>query len=92
MQKRREHPRLKFGIIVEDSKHHKKGETRNISVDGCFIEKEGGFSKLLPVGSHIELTFDYSIYNSFKNDLNIYFRILSDLNSNFYVFTPRAAQ
>ena len=58
MQKRREQPRLKFGVIVNDKKHHREGKTRNISVDGCFIEKEGGFSKLLPVGTHIELTFD----------------------------------
>ncbi len=58
MQKRRERPRLKFGIIVKD-KHHRQGETRDISVDGCFIEKKGGFAQLLPIGSHIELILDF---------------------------------
>ena len=58
MHKRREQPRLKFGILVKDKKSHKEGKTRNISVDGCFIEKEGGFKKLMPVGSRIELVMD----------------------------------
>jgi len=58
MHKRREQPRLKFAIIVKDKKHHKEGITRNISIDGCFIEKERGFSTLLPTGSTIELFLD----------------------------------
>lgn len=58
MHKRREQPRLKFGIIVKDKKNHKEGKTRNISIDGCFIEKEGGFYQPLPIGTHIELTLD----------------------------------
>lgn len=58
MHKRREQPRLKFGIIVKDKKHNKQGKTRNISADGCFIEKEGGFQELLPIGSPIELILD----------------------------------
>lgn len=58
MHKRREKPRLKFGIIVKDRKNNREGKTGNISVDGCFIEKGGGFNKLLPIGSHIELILD----------------------------------
>ena len=58
MQKRRAQPRLKFGIIVKDKKNNRTGKTRNISVDGCFIEKEGGFDELLPIGSSIELILD----------------------------------
>ena len=58
MQKRRAQPRLKFGVIVKDKKNNRKGKTRNISVDGCFIEKEDGFDELLPVGSSIELILD----------------------------------
>ncbi len=58
MRKRREQPRLKFGVIVKDNKSHKEGKTRNISIDGCFIEKEGGFSELLPTGTQIELILD----------------------------------
>lgn len=58
MHKRREQPRLKFGIIVKDKKSNKEGKTRNISVDGCFIEKEEGFKELPPIGSQIELILD----------------------------------
>ena len=58
MHKRRKKPRLKFGIIVKDKKNNKQGKTRNISVDGCFIEKGGGFDELMPIGSHIELILD----------------------------------
>ena len=58
MHKRRTQPRLKFGIIVKDKKSKRKGKTRNISVDGCFIEKRDGFDELLPVGSSIELILD----------------------------------
>jgi len=58
MHKRREQPRLKFGVIVKDKKSHKEGKTRNISIDGCFIEKEGGFSELLPTGTQIERILD----------------------------------
>ena len=58
MHKRREQPRLKFGVLVKDEKSHKEGKTRNISIDGCFIEKEGGFSELLPTGTQIELILD----------------------------------
>jgi len=58
MQRRREQPRLKFGIIVKDKNSNKQGKTRNISIDGCFIEKEGGFDEPMPIGSHIELILD----------------------------------
>ena len=58
MHKRREKPRLKFGIIVKDRKNNREGKTRNISVDGCFLEKEGGFKELMPIGSQIELIMD----------------------------------
>ncbi len=58
MEMRREQPRLKFGIIVRD-KHKRQGETRNISVEGCFIERKEGFSELLPVGTSIELLLDF---------------------------------
>ena len=58
MHTRREKPRLKFGIIVKDKHTHKKGKTRNISVDGCFIEKVGGFKELMPLGAQIELVMD----------------------------------
>lgn len=58
MYKRREQPRLKFGVVVKDRKNNRWGKTRNISVDGCFIEKTEGFEKLLPVGSHMELILD----------------------------------
>ena len=57
MQKRREQPRLKFGVVVKDKKTQKRGTTRNISVDGCFIKKEGEFSELLPIGSPVDLVF-----------------------------------
>jgi hypothetical protein len=55
MHKRREQPRLKFGVVVKDRKNKKQGTTRNISVDGCFIKKEGEFNELLPIGSPIDL-------------------------------------
>jgi len=58
MNKRREEARLKFGIIVKDKNSNKQGKTRNISVDGCFIEKGEGFNQLLPLGSQIELILD----------------------------------
>jgi len=58
MHKRREKPRLKFGIIVKDKHTHKEGKTRNISIDGCFIEKVGGFKELMPIGAQIELVMD----------------------------------
>ena len=55
MQKRRAHPRLKFGVVVKDKKTHRQGTTRNISIDGCFINREGDFTELLPIGSSIDL-------------------------------------
>jgi len=55
MQKRRVQPRLKFGVVVKDKRSKKQGTTRNISVDGCFIKKEGEFNELLPIGSPIDL-------------------------------------
>ncbi len=58
MSKRRKHPRLKFDIIVKDKKGNRQGKTKNISVDGCFIEREEGFTELLPIGSSIELVLD----------------------------------
>ena len=57
MQKRREQPRLKFGVVVKDKRTQKRGTTRNISVDGCFIKKEGEFNELLPIGSPVDLVF-----------------------------------
>jgi len=47
--KRREQPRLKFGVVVKDKKNNRQGKTKDISVDGCFIEKEGEFKELLPM-------------------------------------------
>ena len=58
MHTRREKPRLKFGIIVKDKQTQKEGKTRNISVDGCFIEKVGDFKDLMPIGARIELVMD----------------------------------
>ena len=55
MQKRRKQPRLKFGAVVKEKKSHQQGTTRNISVDGCFIKREGDFTELLPIGSSIDL-------------------------------------
>ena len=55
MHKRREQPRLKFDVIVKDTKRNLQGTARNISIDGCFIKKEGEFEKLLPVGSPVDL-------------------------------------
>ena len=55
MQKRREHPRLKFGVVVKDTRSKKQGTTRNISIDGCFIKKEGAFNELLPIGTPLDL-------------------------------------
>ena len=55
MEKRREHPRLKFGVVVKDKRSKKQGTTRNISVDGCFIKKEGQFNELLPIGTPMDL-------------------------------------
>ena len=55
MQKRREQPRLKFGVVLKEKKSHRQGITRNISVDGCFINREGDFTELLPIGSSIDL-------------------------------------
>jgi hypothetical protein len=57
--KRREQPRLKFGVVVKDKKNKRQGKTRDISVDGCFIEKKGEFEELLPIGSPIELILDF---------------------------------
>lgn len=56
--KRREQPRLKFGVVVKDKKHNRRGKTKDVSVDGCFIEKQGEFKDLLPIGSRIELILD----------------------------------
>ncbi len=58
MYKRRGQPRLKFGVVVKDIKNDRRGKTKNISVDGCFIEKKGEFKELLPVGSLMELLLD----------------------------------
>jgi len=55
MQKRREQPRLKFGVVVKDKRSKKQGTTRNISVDGCFIKKGGEFTELLPIGTPVDL-------------------------------------
>jgi hypothetical protein len=55
MSKRREQPRLKFGVVVKEKGTKRQGTTRNISIDGCFINREGDFTELLPVGSPIEL-------------------------------------
>jgi len=55
MHKRRKQPRLKFAVIVKEKKSHRQGTTRNISVDGCFINREGDFTELLPIGSSIDL-------------------------------------
>ena len=55
MSKRREQPRLRFGVVVKEKGTSRQGTTRNISTDGCFINKEGDFTELLPVGSPIEL-------------------------------------
>lgn len=55
MSKRREQPRLKFGVVVKEKGTNRQGTTRNISIDGCFINREGDFRELLPVGSPIEL-------------------------------------
>ena len=55
MHKRREQPRLKFDVIVKDTKHNRQGTARNISIDGCFIKREGAFEELLPVGSSVDL-------------------------------------
>lgn len=55
MHKRREEPRLKFDVIVKDTKRNRQGTARNISIDGCFIKKEGEFEELLPVGSPVDL-------------------------------------
>ena len=55
MQKRREQPRLKFGVVVKDKRSKQQGTTRNISIDGCFIKKEGGFAELLPIGTPVDL-------------------------------------
>ena len=55
MHKRRVQPRLKFDVIVKDTRHNRQGTARNISVDGCFIKKEGDFEELLPVGSPVDL-------------------------------------
>ena len=55
MHKRRGKPRLKFDVVVKDKKTKQQGTTRNISIEGCFLKKEGAFQKLLPVGSDIEL-------------------------------------
>jgi hypothetical protein len=46
---------LKFGIVVKEKGTNRQGTTRNISIDGCFINREGDFTELLPVGSPIEL-------------------------------------
>ena len=55
MSKRREQPRLKFGVVVKEKGTNRKGTTRNISIGGCFINREGDFTELLPLGSPIEL-------------------------------------
>lgn len=46
---------MKFGVVVKQKGTNRQGTTRNISIDGCFINREGDFTKLLPVGSPIEL-------------------------------------
>lgn len=55
MHKRREKPRLRFDVVVKDKKTNQQGTTRNISLEGCFLKKEGAFQELLPVGSGIDL-------------------------------------
>lgn len=65
MHKRREKPRLRFDVVVKDKKTQKQGTTRNISVEGCFIRREGDFQELLPVGSHLDLML--SLPNTDKN-------------------------
>ena len=65
MQKRRKQPRLKFGVVVKEKKSHRQGITRNISVDGCFINREGDFTELLPIGSSIDLLI--SLPNAERN-------------------------
>ncbi len=55
MHKRREKPRLRFDVVVNDKKTQQQGTTRNISVEGCFLKKEGAFQEFLPVGSQIDL-------------------------------------
>ena len=55
MSKRREQPRLKFSVVVKEKGTNRQGITRNISIDGCFINREGDFTELLPVGSPIAL-------------------------------------
>lgn len=57
--KRREQPRLKFGVVVKDRKRKRSGKTKDVSIDGCFIEKQGEFKDLLPIGSRIELILDF---------------------------------
>lgn len=57
MTKRREQPRLKFGVVVKEKGTSREGKTRNISIDGCFINREGDFTELLPLGSPVELLF-----------------------------------
>ena len=55
MSKRREQPRLKFGVVVKEKGTNRQGTTRNISIDGCFINREEDFTELLPIGSPVEL-------------------------------------
>ena len=55
MSKRREQPRLKFCVVVKEKGTNRQGTTRNISTDGCFINRADDFTALLPVGSPIEL-------------------------------------
>lgn len=46
---------MRFDVVVHDTKTQQQGTTSNISVEGCFLKKEGAFQELLPVGSHIDL-------------------------------------
>jgi hypothetical protein len=55
MSKRRVQPRLKFNVVVKEKGTNRQGTTRNISIDGCFINREGDFTELLPVSSPVEL-------------------------------------
>lgn len=53
----RAHPRLEFGIRVENKDSSEVGIMRDISVGGCFIHKSQGFS-LLPVNTRVPFAFE----------------------------------
>ncbi len=55
MHQRREQPRLKFSAVVRDRENKRQGTTKNLSVDGCFIKRDEGFTELLPIGTRIDL-------------------------------------